>query len=147
MTRALELHPDRLFPPEVRTVARRLFAEVEDLPLLCPHGHTDARWFADDERFANPTELLLTRDHYVLRMLYSQGVPLDALAEPPHDLLLARDPLGDLALAPRRRARRQSPSTLRRRRRAHCCRHRSAWRSHTPGSCPGARNGRPRRRR
>lgn len=77
---ALELHPDRLFPTgDARAVARRLFEHVEPLPLLCPHGHTDARWFADDERFANPTELLIRPDHYLLRMLYSQGVALEDL--------------------------------------------------------------------
>ena len=53
------------------------------LPLVCPHGHTDPRWFADDEPFEDPTSLLVTPDHYVTRMLYSQGVPLEALGVRP----------------------------------------------------------------
>jgi glucuronate isomerase len=56
---------------------------VAQLPLVCPHGHTDPRWFADDEPFEDPTSLLVTPDHYVTRMLYSQGVPLEALGVRP----------------------------------------------------------------
>jgi glucuronate isomerase len=56
-----------------------LYSDVASLPLVCPHGHTDPRWFADDEPFEDPTSLLVTPDHYVTRMLYSQGVPLEAL--------------------------------------------------------------------
>jgi glucuronate isomerase len=78
---ALTLDPDRLFPadPDTRAIARRLFGAVATLPIISPHGHTDPRWFADDAPFGDATELLLTPDHYVLRMLYSQGVPLEAL--------------------------------------------------------------------
>ncbi|HEY2660542.1 MAG TPA: glucuronate isomerase [Caulobacteraceae bacterium] len=78
---ALNLHPDRLFPadPATRDIARRLHAEVKDLPIVSPHGHTDPAWFAQDLPFANPTALLITPDHYLLRMLYSQGVPLEDL--------------------------------------------------------------------
>ncbi len=81
MTRPLILHPDRLFPsdPAQRSIARRLYAEVAGLPIISPHGHTDPRWFAGNAPFGNATELLLHPDHYVFRMLYSQGVPLDAL--------------------------------------------------------------------
>jgi glucuronate isomerase len=77
----LELHPDRLFPaePGVRAIARRLYAEVAQLPILSPHGHTDPQWFAQNSPFENPTQLLIIPDHYVFRMLYSQGVPLEAL--------------------------------------------------------------------
>ena len=80
-TRALRLHPDRLFSPEPtqRAVARRLYAAVRELPIISPHGHTDPAWFATNAPFANPTDLLLTPDHYLYRMLYSQGVPLEAL--------------------------------------------------------------------
>ena len=80
----LHLHPDRLFPsdPVQRPIARRLYAQVAGLPIISPHGHTDPAWFAGDEAFANATELLLVPDHYVFRMLYSQGVPLDALGIP-----------------------------------------------------------------
>jgi glucuronate isomerase len=81
MTRMLELHPDRLFPvdPGTRAIARELYAAIRDLPIVSPHGHTDPAWFAGNEPFGNAAELLLVPDHYVFRMLYSQGVPLDAL--------------------------------------------------------------------
>ena len=80
-------HEDRLFPtdPTVRAIARTLYAEVRDLPIVSPHGHTDPRWFATDEPFANPAELLITPDHYVFRMLYSQGISLDELGIPRAD--------------------------------------------------------------
>ncbi len=75
------LHPDRLFPvePKTREIARALYAEVKDLPIISPHGHTDPAWFADNAPFPDPLRLLVTPDHYVLRMLYSQGVPLEEL--------------------------------------------------------------------
>lgn len=75
------LHPDRLFPadPAIRSIARRLYAEVSALPIISPHGHTDPRWFATNEPFSDPASLLLTPDHYITRMLYSQGVALEAL--------------------------------------------------------------------
>ncbi len=81
MTRPLTLHPDRLFPSDAgqRDIARRLYAEVADLPIVSPHGHTDPAWFATNANFGNAAELLLHPDHYVFRMLYSQGVSLDAL--------------------------------------------------------------------
>jgi glucuronate isomerase len=77
----LTLHPDRLFPPDetTRAIARRLHNAVRDLPLISPHGHTDPAWFALNQPFANPAELLIVPDHYLLRMLYSQGVPLESL--------------------------------------------------------------------
>jgi glucuronate isomerase len=85
--RPLQLHEDRLFPsdPVQRAIARRLHAQVATLPIVSPHGHTDPAWFAQDEAFANATELLLVPDHYVFRMLYSQGIPLDALGIPRAD--------------------------------------------------------------
>jgi glucuronate isomerase len=81
MSRRLELHPDRLFPADTdtRSVARRLYTEVATLPIISPHGHTDPEWWATDAPFGNAAELLLHPDHYVFRMLYSQGVPLEAL--------------------------------------------------------------------
>jgi glucuronate isomerase len=81
MSRILTLHADRLFPTDrdVREIARRLYDAVADLPIISPHGHTDPRWWATDDLFGNATELLLHPDHYVFRMLYSQGVPLEAL--------------------------------------------------------------------
>jgi glucuronate isomerase len=77
------LHPDRLFPadPAVREIARRIFSEIEELPILSPHGHTDPRWFAEDTALPNPTELFLLPDHYILRMLYSQGIAMETLRD------------------------------------------------------------------
>ncbi len=84
---ALTLHDDRLFSsdPTQRAIARRLYGQVGGLPIISPHGHTDPSWFADNQAFANATELLLVPDHYVFRMLYSQGVSLDALGIPRRD--------------------------------------------------------------
>lgn len=85
--RPLELHPDRLLPSsaELRGIARELYHEVAGLPIISPHGHTDPRWFAGNEPFRNATELLLTPDHYLFRMLFSQGVALEALGVPRAD--------------------------------------------------------------
>jgi glucuronate isomerase len=82
-----QLHPDRLFPPEpaTREIARRLYAEVRDLPIVSPHGHTDPAWFALNEPFPNAVDLLLTPDHYLVRMLYSQGVSMESLGIPALD--------------------------------------------------------------
>jgi glucuronate isomerase len=84
MTRKLQLDPDRLFPAEPRTreLARALYAQVRDLSIISPHGHTDPAWFATNAPFADPASLLIVPDHYVFRMLYSQGVPLEALGVP-----------------------------------------------------------------
>jgi glucuronate isomerase len=84
MTERLELHPDRLFPPHASTrgIAQRLYRLVADKPIISPHGHTDPRWFADNEPFSNAADLLLTADHYLFRMLFSQGIPLSVLGVP-----------------------------------------------------------------
>ena len=81
------LDDDRLFPadPSTRCVARRLYDEVRDLPIVSPHGHTDPRWYAYDEAFPNPAELFVRPDHYVFRMLFSQGVRLEQLGIPTRD--------------------------------------------------------------
>ncbi|MGO4835791.1 glucuronate isomerase, partial [Rhizobiaceae sp. 2RAB30] len=81
------LDDDRLFPtdPSVRSLARSLFAEVRDLPIVSPHGHTDPRWYAENERFPDPAQLLIVPDHYIFRMLFSQGVPLESLGIPRAD--------------------------------------------------------------
>jgi glucuronate isomerase len=93
MTRSLELHPDRLFPadPTTRGIARMLYAEIADLPIVSPHGHTDPTWFADDRPWTDATTLLLSPDHYLFRMLYSQGIDLDALAIPRADGTVTAD--------------------------------------------------------
>ncbi|HEU4655601.1 MAG TPA: glucuronate isomerase [Steroidobacteraceae bacterium] len=80
MTKTADRLPaDRLFPaePATRAVARRLYEQVRNLPIISPHGHTDPQWFADNEAFPNPAKLLLIPDHYVFRMLYSQGIRLE----------------------------------------------------------------------
>ena len=94
MTRPLVLHPDRLFPadPTTRDIARALYAEIADLPIVSPHGHTDPTWFADNRNWTDATSLLLAPDHYLFRMLYSQGVDLDALAIPSRAGVPATDP-------------------------------------------------------
>jgi glucuronate isomerase len=81
MSRPLALHPDRLFPadPAVRAIARSLYAHVRDLPIVSPHGHTDPAWFAYDQPFGDAVDLLLAPDHYLYRMLHSQGIALDPL--------------------------------------------------------------------
>ena len=62
-----------------RSAARTLYESVADLPLICPHGHVDPLLFADASyHFGSPAELLLIPDHYVFRMLYSQGVSLES---------------------------------------------------------------------
>ena len=77
----LVAHEDRLFPsdPTQRAIARRLYEETRRLPIISPHGHTDARWFADNLPFTDPATLLITPDHYIYRMLYSQGIALESL--------------------------------------------------------------------
>ncbi len=87
MSAPLHLDPDRFLPtdPAVRDLARRLFAGVEKTPILSPHGHTDPAWFAHDQPFEDPVSLLLWPDHYLLRMLYSQGVSLESLGLRPSD--------------------------------------------------------------
>jgi glucuronate isomerase len=72
---------DRLFPaePGVRKIARDLYEQVKNLPIVSPHGHTQAGWFARNEPFPDPATLFVQPDHYVFRMLYSQGVSMDDL--------------------------------------------------------------------
>ena len=81
LPRKLQLHPDRLLPaePATRGLARELYDSVRDLPIVSPHGHCDPAWFAGDAPWANASELLLVPDHYLFRMLYSQGVRLEDL--------------------------------------------------------------------
>ena len=73
------LHRDRLFPsdPLARGCAQKLYATVRDLPIVSPHGHTDPRWFAEDGPFPDPATLFLVPDHYIYRMLYSQGIAME----------------------------------------------------------------------
>ncbi|MFQ1702811.1 glucuronate isomerase [Loktanella agnita] len=76
--------PDRLFPAEakLRGIARALYDSVSDLPIISPHGHCDPSWFAENARFPDPAALFVVPDHYVFRMLVSQGVPMADLGVP-----------------------------------------------------------------
>ncbi len=80
-------HPDRYLDPEpaVRDIARRLYRSVASLPLVCPHGHVDPKILADDLPFPDPAALFVVPDHYLFRMLYSRGVPLEDLGVPRRD--------------------------------------------------------------
>ena len=81
MTNPTLLHPDRLFPSDSKTrdVARELYATVKDAPIISPHGHTDPSWFSENQSFGDPVSLLITPDHYLLRMFYSQGISLEEM--------------------------------------------------------------------
>jgi glucuronate isomerase len=82
------LPEDRYFDPDPaqRRVARELYDAVAGLPLICPHGHVDPRLLADENAtFGTPADLLIIPDHYVFRMLYSQGIPLESLGIAPAD--------------------------------------------------------------
>ena len=81
------LDENRLFPIEssARTLARALYDTVKDAPIVSPHGHTDPRWFALNDAFPDPAQLFVTPDHYVFRMLHSQGIALEDLGVPRAD--------------------------------------------------------------
>lgn len=85
--RPLVLHPDRYFDADasVRGIARTLHEETKDLPIVSPHGHVDPALLADNKPLPEPTALLVSPDHYLLRMLHSQGIPLESLGVPPRD--------------------------------------------------------------
>ena len=78
---------DRYFDsdPAVRRIARELYEGTRDLPIISPHGHVDPRILADDAPFPEPTALIIQPDHYILRMLYSHGIPMEALGIEPRD--------------------------------------------------------------
>ena len=75
------IHQDRLFPaePRARKIAKTLYEHVRRLPIISPHGHTQAAWFARNDPFLDPAKLFVQPDHYIFRMLYSQGVSLEDL--------------------------------------------------------------------
>ncbi|HZK06428.1 MAG TPA: glucuronate isomerase [Actinomycetaceae bacterium] len=80
----LNISPDRLLPaePSIRKIARELYDSVKDLPIISPHGHVPPSWFSENTPFSNPTELLLTPDHYVNRLLHANGVQLSTMGVP-----------------------------------------------------------------
>ena len=91
----LDLHDDRYFPitPSVRQIARDLYGQTKDLPILSPHGHVEPRILATNESFPEPTSLIIIPDHYIFRMLYSQGIPLEKLGIPTRDgMAVEEDP-------------------------------------------------------
>jgi glucuronate isomerase len=96
MPSPLALHPDRALPaePQLRSIARTVYAQTRDLPLVCMHGHVEAGAFADNAPFPDPAALLITPDHYVTRMLVSQGMALE-------DLGVARTDGGPVETDPR----------------------------------------------
>ncbi len=84
------LNPDRYFSPDIatRNVARELYQTVAELPIVSPHGHVNPRLFANpDATFGSPADLLIIPDHYVTRMLYSQGIPMESLLEGDHRVI------------------------------------------------------------
>lgn len=84
---ALVLHADRGFDPDpgVRRIARDLYDETRGLPIVSPHGHVDPQCLALNTPFVDPAALIVTPDHYIVRMLYSQGVAMEALGIPRRD--------------------------------------------------------------
>ncbi len=81
------LQPDRFFDsdPAIRRAAREIFDGTRGLPLICPHGHVDPALLANNQPFPEPTTLLITPDHYIYRMLYSRGIPMEELGVPARD--------------------------------------------------------------
>ncbi len=82
-----DMNPDRFLSsdPATRTIARDLYQAVAKLPVVSPHGHVDPRLFADpNATFGTPADLFIIPDHYVTRMLYSQGIPLESLLTGDH---------------------------------------------------------------
>ena len=78
-------NPHILFPADgtrIRSLAASLYDSIKALPIISPHGHTDPRWFAENKPFPNPTALFVQPDHYIFRMLYSQGISLESLGVP-----------------------------------------------------------------
>src|SRR5215467_300373 len=88
-------HEERGFDPEpsVRRAARALYEETRGLPIISPHGHVDPRLLAENQPFADPVSLIVTPDHYVVRMLYAHGVSLESLGVPTReDAVVETDP-------------------------------------------------------
>jgi glucuronate isomerase len=76
------LAEDRFFGPDPhqREIATKLFLSIADLPLICPHGHVNPAIFVDQPfSYGSPVDLLIIPDHYIFRMLYSQGIQLEKL--------------------------------------------------------------------
>jgi glucuronate isomerase len=80
----MPLNPDRFFDsdPTIRVIARELYSDIKDLPIVSPHGHVDPQILASNQPFPSPAELIIIPDHYVYRMLYSQGIPMESMGIP-----------------------------------------------------------------
>ncbi|UCE17220.1 MAG: glucuronate isomerase [Gemmatimonadota bacterium] len=87
MTEKIILNENRFFDPDpsIRKIARELYEGVKDLPIISPHGHVDPRLFSENSPFPDPTELIFIPDHYIFRMLYSQGKLMESLGVPTVD--------------------------------------------------------------
>lgn len=81
----LNLHPDRALPaePGVRAIAREILDHTEPLPVVSMHGHVDISVFVEDKPFPDPAGLFIRPDHYLTRMLGSQGVSREQLLGEP----------------------------------------------------------------
>ncbi|AXJ09748.1 glucuronate isomerase [Arthrobacter sp. PM3] len=81
MSQSIAASPDRLLPadPGTRSIARSLLAQVQDLPIISPHGHVDAAVLEQNTPFPDPAALLVSPDHYVTRLIHASGVPLEHL--------------------------------------------------------------------
>ena len=82
-----DLNENRFFDPEptTRRYAHTIYESIKDMPIVSPHGHVDPQIFVDNKPFPNPTQLFLIPDHYIYRMLYSQGIPMESLGVPTID--------------------------------------------------------------
>lgn len=89
------LNENRFFDPDpiIRIIAGEIYSSIKSLPIISPHGHVDPEIFAGNKPFPNPTELFITPDHYVFRMLYSRGIPMESLGIPVIDnSIVEKDP-------------------------------------------------------
>ncbi len=76
------MREDRYFSPnpQQKALARCLYGLVKKAPIVSPHGHVSPKIFSlADYRFPDPVALLFQSDHYILRMLYSQGISYETL--------------------------------------------------------------------
>lgn len=79
------LHPDRALPcePAQRAIAREIYQAIAELPIISMHGHIDVGAIRRNEGFGSPAELFIIPDHYLVRMLVSQGAsPADLGVRP-----------------------------------------------------------------
>jgi glucuronate isomerase len=89
--------PNFLFNLETgqQETAITLYESVASLPIVCPHTHVEARLFADREfSFGSPVDIFIIPDHYIFRMLYSQGIPYESMGVRPlsaDDILVKKD--------------------------------------------------------